>query len=438
MLRRWLSCAAVLSLSMTLPAPASCQTETILYNFASGTDITEPYYGLAFDSSGNLYGSSFSGGADAKGGVFQLSPNGTGWSESVLHSFAGGHSDGTLPNAEPVVDTAGNVYATTFDGGNTAACLGGCGVVIKLTQTSPGVWTESLVYVFAGHSQTSDGAHPLAIALNQSGYPLGVTFTGGTSNAGTFYQIVPGSKGGFIEQQLYDFANSDISAPTGGLAMDSAGNLYGTSLGGGAHNLGAVFELSPAGNGVWTETTIYSFATDGANGGSPYPNPNLAIDSQGNLYGTCRDGGVQRLKCGTVGCGFVFKLAKSQNGTWQEQTIWKFHAGNDGNTPWDGVVLDGAGNVYGTTIYGGGRGNGNCNAGTNILFCGTVYELTPQPDGSYAETILHRFASVPDGAEPIARLVLDTAGNLYGTTNRGGDASCGFGYGCGTVFKITP
>jgi uncharacterized repeat protein (TIGR03803 family) len=265
-----------------------------------------------------------------------------------------------------------------------------------------------------------------------------VTFTGGSSNAGTFYQIVPSAGGGFTEKQLFDFANGDVSAPQGGLAVDSQGNLYGTSLGGGVHNLGAVFELSPGSNGVWTEKTIYSFATDGANGSTPSPNPNLTMDADGNLYGTCREGGLQSIQCGSVGCGFVFKLTKGANGTWQGQAIYKFKSDDDGSDPWDGVVLDAAGNVYGTTLYGGGQGGTNCSAGTNVLFCGTVYELTPQSNGTYAETILHSFASSPDGAEPLGRVTLDAAGNLYGTTSRGGDITCGFGHGCGTVFKIAP
>jgi uncharacterized repeat protein (TIGR03803 family) len=413
-----------------------CQTETTLYTFSSGTDIMEPDYGLVFDSQGNLYGSSYAGGTNDRGGVFQLSPNGSGWTETVLHSFTGGHSDGTMPNATPVVDASGNVYATTFYGGNTGACLDGCGTIVKLAQTSPGVWTETPVHVFQGHSQGTDGAHPLAIGLNSQGYPYGVTFTGGSSDAGTFYQIVP-TAGSFSEKQLFDFANGDVSAPQGGLVMDPQGNLYGTSLGGGANSLGAVFELSPGANGTWTEKAIFSFATDGAKGGTPYPNPDLSMDSLGNLYGTCRQGGLQNMRCGSVGCGFVFKLTKDANGTWQGAAIYKFRANEDGLGPRDGVVLDPAGNVYGTTLYGGGRGGTDCSAGTNLLSCGTVYELTPQTEGTYKETILHRFASSPDGAEPFGGLILDSAGNLYGTTSRGGDATCGFGYGCGIVFEIT-
>ena len=417
---------------------ARSQTESILYNFRPGTDIIEPFYGVVFDSQGNLYGTSFDGGANSMGGVFQLSPNGNGWNETVVHPFTGSPSDGSMPYAAPVVDSAGNIYATTFYGGNTRGCSGGCGTLVKLTQTSPGVWTETPVYWFQGRGSDADGAHPLAIGLNSLGYPYGVTSNGGSSNIGTFYQIVPTANGGYAEEQLFDFANSGVSFPQGGLAVDSEGNVYGSSLEGGVHNLGAVFELSPGANGTWTETTIYSFSSE--HGNVPYPNPDLVIDTQGNLYGTVRNGGLQNTKCGTAGCGFVFQLTKTQNGTWQLQPIYKFRGGNDGNGRWDGVILDGAGNLYGTTLNGGGKGasNGICRAGTNIVFCGTVYELSPQSDGSYAETILHRFGSLPDGAEPAGRLVLDSAGNLYGTTSRGGDATCGFGYGCGIVFKITP
>ena len=211
---------------------------------------------------------------------------------------------------------------------------------------------------------------------------------------------------------LHTFVGSpaDGAVPYAGLTPDGAGNLYGTTFYGGAHNDGVVFKLSPTG----TETILHSFTGYPNDGGVPWAG--LIRDAAGNLYGTTRQGGA---RCGTFGCGTVFKL--SPTGT--EKVLYSFSGGRDGGNPVAGLVRDTAGNLYGATN--GGGATSTCNAPYG---CGVVFKLSP----TGAETVLHRFNGA-DGASPYAGfLVLDTAGNLYGTTNAGG------AHNQGVVFKLSP
>src|SRR5215469_2122652 len=201
---------------------------------------------------------------------------------------------------------------------------------------------------------------------------------------------------------------SDGSGPSSSLIFDNAGNLYGTTQGGGANRNGTVFKLTPSG----TETVLYSFK-GGNDGADPFGG--VIADKAGNLYGTTYSGG------GNAGCGIVFKLAP--DGT--ESVLHVFGSGRDGCNPWAGVVMDAAGNLYGTTVSGGGTG-------CSPYGCGTVFKIAT--DGT--ETVLHAFADVPDGANPYSPLLMDKAGNLYGTTEYGGtNLPAG---SVGTVFKIAP
>jgi hypothetical protein len=212
------------------------------------------------------------------------------------------------------------------------------------------------------------------------------------------------------------------------LLRDSQGNLYGVSAGGGDFSLGTVFQLTSGPGGHWVEQVIYSFQRVGGAGYLPTPNANLAMDNQGNLYATTVYGGyIDAYNC-NIGCGTVIKVSRVPGGAWAGQILYEFKGDSDGAWPADGVIIDDDGNVYGTTRHGGGAGS--CAAGTNVLYCGTVFKLTPQPDGSYVETILHSFSDKPDGAQPYARPVLDGADNLYGTTSSGGT-------GLGTVYQIS-
>jgi uncharacterized repeat protein (TIGR03803 family) len=211
--------------------------------------------------------------------------------------------------------------------------------------------------------------------------------------------------------------------PIGGLIFDAAGNLYGTTGLGGAHGFGTVFQLTPNADGSWKEKVLHHF-TGGNDGGTPNACP--IFDLAGNLYGTTQFGGTSKN-------GTVFKLTPNADGSWTESVLHNFN-GADGSDLEGGLILDQAGNLYGTTFFGGSRGS--CPGSDSG--CGTVFQLTPNADGSWKEKVLHHFTGGAQGAEPYAGLILDQAGNLYGTAEFGGDLSFCMRAGCGVVFKLAP
>lgn len=328
--------------------------------------------------------------------------------EKTLHNFKGG-SDGVAPYAPVIDDSAGNLYGTTYGGGGGTDCrasLQGCGTVYRISKDG----TETVLHAFAGGC---DGAYPHSgLVSDASGNMYGTTQTGGTCNSedgfGTVYKIAPDG----TESVLYAFQNNgDGLIPSGGLALDSVGNLYGTASDGstcGSFGCGVVFEVTPQG----AETVLYAFQ-GGSDGAGPFGG--VIRDNAGNLYGTTFTGGGTG--CNGFGCGTVFKLAP--NGT--ESVLYAFQGGSDGEAPTTGVVEDSAGNFYGTTIAGG----------TGVE--GTVFKVAPNG----TETVLYSFLESGGGYAPQAGVILDGAGNLYGTTFDGGDAHC-HGGGCGVVFKLTP
>ncbi len=210
-----------------------------------------------------------------------------------------------------------------------------------------------------------------------------------------------------------------------GIVRDSAGNLYGTTYGGGVYGAGTVFKVSPTQNGGWTTTYLYNFGSFPGDG--VYPYAGLAMDSSGNLYGVTSQGGGQQCSDGynDFGCGTVFELSPSgSNGEWTETILYSFrsNANNDGYNPVRGLVLDSAGNLYGTTLYGGASG---------VSFGGTVFELRRSVQGVWNERVLHRFGFGNDGVQPVGPLVLDKSGNLYGVTQDGGGPNA-----FGTAFAL--
>lgn len=224
------------------------------------------------------------------------------------------------------------------------------------------------------------------------------------------------------------YGTKDGSYPDGAVLLDSRGNLYGTAEYGGSNTYGAVFKLSPPPRrgGNWSETLLYSFGAKTYQVDGSHPVGNLIADSSGNLYGVTYSGGTGS-SADDGGNGTVFMLSKAGRLT----SLYSFTGacvlgvGCEGATPMAGVIMDSAGNLYGTTEYGGNSGYG------------TVYKLSPpaRRNGKWSQTVLHSFTGLTDGAYPIGGLVMDTKGNLYGTTYNGGDAdSCGFG--CGLVFKL--
>ncbi|HVI10685.1 MAG TPA: choice-of-anchor tandem repeat GloVer-containing protein [Candidatus Binatia bacterium] len=225
------------------------------------------------------------------------------------------------------------------------------------------------------------------------------------------------------EQVLYSFVPRSGGYPQGGVVIDSQGNLYGTNESGDqGYGFGAVFELTPATGGGWTETPILTFhkSSTGTN-----PAAGLAWSASGNLlYGTTMMGGEGNNVC-IQGCGTVYQLAKNSGGTWGETVIHEFAGGVDGLDPIGGVVTEPGAIVYGTTAY-GGKNN-----------CGVVFKL--EPAQNWHETILHTFTCGVDGAVPSASLVMDATGNLYGTTYAGGNTSeCAGTKGCGVAFELSP
>jgi uncharacterized repeat protein (TIGR03803 family) len=411
--------AAVLAI-----APVACaQSEyKTLHRFTEGSDGGFPDTGLILDAAGNLYGTTGVGGTYGHGTVFELSPNADGsWTESVLHSFcsAASCSDGDEPAAGVIFDGAGNLYGTTNRGG-----VQGGGVVFKLTPTTHGRWTESVLYSFCSVANCSDGKESDAsLIFDGAGNLYGTTIAGGAQGEGVVFKLRPTAHRMWTERVLYNFCSaancSDGSEPDAAVIFDGKGNLYGTAALGGAHGWGVAFELMPTAAGVWNERVLHHFmaGTDGAD-----PSAGLIFDAAGNLYGTTSAGG--NCKIAVPGCGVVFELTPKPTGDWRERVLHRF-AGKDGWGPTASLIFDVAGNLYGTTTVGGDL---TCRSGYG---CGVVFKLAQNSKHGWSETVLHDFVDRP-GALPWAGLISDAAGNLYGTTM--GDNPKTYG----SVFEITP
>jgi uncharacterized repeat protein (TIGR03803 family) len=320
---------------------------------------------------------------------------------SVLYSFKGA-PDGSFPSSGLVRDAAGNLYGTTNLGGTSTACNSdGCGTVFKIDTSG----NETILHNFNG----LDGQYPIAgLIRDGNGNFYGTTTYGGTYGYGVVFKMDPTG----VETVLYNFTGgSDGSRPNAGLVRDSGGNLYGTTVEGGSSTCslgcGVVFKLDPTG----TETVLHAFT--GPDGAAPYAS--VILGPGGNIYGTTFEGGSST--CGHGGCGVVFKLAP--NG--QESVVHNFAFGTEGANPYASLLMDKAGNLYGTASD---RGTNGCEIG-----CGAVFKLNPVGQ----ETVLLRFSGYPiDGEYPEAGVVMDATGNLYGTTFDGGP------HITGTVFKLDP
>jgi uncharacterized repeat protein (TIGR03803 family) len=269
--------------------------------------------------------------------------------------------------------------------------------------------TFTVLHRFDDTKGAKDGRYPFgALIWGPGGTLYGTTDAGGgVVNAGTVFQVSPSGQ----ESVLYSFRMApDGKMPQGALVLGPDGTSYGTTNEGGSAGFGTVFKLVNV-NGTYRETVVYSF--QGGNDGA-YPSSSLVLDAAGNLYGTTFYGG--ETSC-FLGCGTVFKI--DANG--QETIVYAFGGAPDGAYPYSGLIEDSAGNLYGTTTAGGSQNQG------------TVFTLNPNGQ----ETILHNFAGPPDGAGPYAGLFRDAAGNLFGTTQTGGNklGNCS-GFGCGTVFEV--
>lgn len=335
------------------------------------------------------------------------------WAQSkfkTLYAFSG--PDGYNPAAALVFDQAGNLYSSTQNGGAY-----GYSTVFELTPNQDGSWTESALYSL---DYTTGWVAVADVIFDAAGNLYSDTFWGGDiCNCGVVFEITPSTGAVTV---LHNFgAAGDGTSPTSGLTWGKAGNLYGADTRGAGGN-GHIFELTPNQDGSWTETILHTFKGGGEDG-TYTDRGNLIFDAAGNLYGaTAAGGGGSCTEWGTgewSGCGMIFEFKPNSDGTWTEKALHRF-SGPDGEAPEDALIFDDSGNLYGTTIFGGAYGDG------------TVFELTPNTDGTWREKKLHQFTGGEDGANPYARVIFDAAGNLYGTTYAGG------AYGYGTVFELTP
>ncbi len=394
------TCTFLFAFANLAAVRASAQTETILYNF-SGTSA-DPITTPTLDSAGNLYGTSLSG------GVWQLQrqSNGT-WTNNLLYNIAA--TVFSYSESSVVFDSKGNIYATSVEGGAS-----GDGAVLELSPQSDGSWTEVTLHTFGkGDGQAPSGQ----LVFDAAGNLYGTTQRGGLhNNAGTVYELSPQSDGSWSERIIHNFGSgTDGTDPYGGLTIDASGNLYGTTTGGGIYQsacdasgvgCGVVFELSPVAGG-FAERILHNFG-NGADGTNPWAPP--IFDAAGNLYGTTGYGGAYTY-------GTVYELMPEGGGKWKEKLLHTFAGGKDGIEPFDGVIFDSAGNLYGAT-FGGGKG-------------GIAFELEPRATGPWQEFILHEFGTAGDGASPDSGLIIDASGTLYGTTYAGGANQAG------TAFSIT-
>jgi uncharacterized repeat protein (TIGR03803 family) len=405
----------LLASAMLFSLGATAQTFSVIHTFSDGQDGAYPYAGLVTDKKGNLYGAANQGG-DLKascppanngcGTIFKLAPSKSGWKFQPIYVFRGG-KNGQGPYGRVAFGPDGKLYGTTVEGGNEQPCSSGCGSVFRLkppltchTQTCP--WTETVLYRFLGNT---DGFYPTGdLTFDQAGNLYGTTFQGGTYGPGTVYEL---KKGSWAESIVWNFTgNSDGGNPYSGVIFDEAGNIYTSALAGGLNNGGAVLELSPS-ESDWTETTLYDFY--GTSGVLPFAG--LVLNGSGNVIGATESGGPN------ANGGTVYELSPS-GGTWNLTTLYNF-TGEGEPGPWGKLTMDAAGNLYGTTQGYPGAGD-----------WGTAFKLTLS-NGVWTETVLHRFTGGKDGGYPLSNLVLDSTGNLYGTTNLGGK-------GYGVVFQIAP
>jgi uncharacterized repeat protein (TIGR03803 family) len=399
---------AALMLLAGAQAPAA---EKVLYSFTGGADGGGPNGGLVFDATGNLLGTTHFGGIVSCGGhvgggcgiVFELSRSGRKWTETPLYAFADG-ADGGFPNSG-VLDAGGNLIGTASTGGSNA-CAIGCGVAYELVPSS-GTWTEYVLHTFTG----PDGQFPNASLLPVGPITLFSTTVSGGTGSGTVFELQSTPlDDGWQETVLYSFmGKNDGSGPYSGVAQDTKGNLYGTTYPSDAYNGGVAYELTLGNAGKWKEQVLHAFGS-GKDGSNPYAG--VIVDTKGNLFGTTINGGANGFG------GIVYELSRTGPTTWTEAILHSFGGSGDGSQPYGGLIADSSRNLYGTTLFGGTYNSG------------TIFELTPKPGNVWKERVLYSFTGKADGQYPSPGLLLDSAGNLFGTTSNGG------AHGAGVVFEL--
>jgi len=407
-----------LALVVTTSQVTQAQTFQVLYNFTGGSDGGGPN-GVAIDRNGNLYGSTLGPGncvnGGVCGGVFKLSRRGSGWILSSLYHFRGG-DDGSWPNAGVTIGPDGTLYGTTTAGGGgpcTYAGIPGCGTVYHMQppahvcQAVSCPWDETVLYAFQGGTDVGNPYNE--VTFDATGNLYGAVTYGGVFPYGGGVYSLTRSQGGWTYNLLYEFPGS----PNGGesfapLLFDQAGNILGTTLQGGTDGDGVVFKMVPSASG-WSESVVHSFGYVPDAGG---PFAGLISDSAGNLYGTTIGGGVHDN-------GAVYELSPTNGGYNYSVIYGGFYFPLNGNGgPRGGLVMDAAGNLYGTAYVVGRHGQGE------------IFELSPSANG-WTFTDLHDF-DVSDGTGPQGDLGIDNNGNIYGVTVGGG------AHGYGIIWEITP
>ena len=416
---------AVLATVLAIGPGATAQTLTALHGFTGGVDGRYPTGGLTQDANGNLYGVAYEGGtvpcSDSTvgcGTVFKLSHHGSGWAFATLYDF-NGQPDGGMPLARVIVGPDGALYGTTSQGGS-GSCLGehGCGTVFKL-QPPPSFcaefscpWRVTVLYDF---SSRADGFYPSGeLAFDHAGNIYGTTANGGGNlncsddGCGTIFKLTPNGNGTWTKSTLYAFGGgmNDGDSPRTGVVLDQAGNLYGTTAEGGIQNSGTVFELTPSGSG-WTLTLLHRLdgTGDGVEPGQ------LIFDASGNLWGNATEG--------QSGYGAIFELTPQQGGGWNFSVQYDFTFAQ--GFPPNAINMDAAGNIYGTTTNGGNED------------LGVLYSLTPSGSGWNFNTLYSFYIdNQSQGYDPYGRVVLDQQGNFYG------ENAVGAAPPYGTVWEFTP
>lgn len=414
--------AALLAVAFTKVSSAGAETLASFCAKLSCTDGTSPSADLAMDTAGHVFGTTAGGGNHSSGSIFELALDAeTGkWRRTMLHGFcAAGYpcADGSSPAGRLVVDVNGNVYGTATGGG-----AGQGGTVFRLSyDSSHGWWMLKVLYAFCSSANCADGKAP-ASGLTYQGQSAGAPYdgvsalygtaqAGGAHGGGVAFAIVPQpATGKWSEKELYSFCArqhcSDGAQPWQSLWMDVHGALYGVTANSAQANAVA-FRLKPGTKGAWTETVLHRFCIDGCSTGS---SPNALIaDASGKLFGSASGGGAH-------GSGVLFALMPDGE-SWHYRVLHHFCAQQnclDGAMPLSVLALDGQGNLYGTTYYGGRNLVDRDEKGG-----GTIFRLSPA--GQYR--IVHHFCSLyacADGEYPKAGVLMDGSGGLFGTTQLGG------------------
>ncbi|MBZ5570821.1 MAG: hypothetical protein LAO09_02950 [Acidobacteriia bacterium] len=431
--RALLTLIVAVTVGLVVPTQAQGQTYTVLHTF-SGPDGARPAEGVTFDAAGNMYGVTSKGGTFNRGAVYELSPGGGGtWTETVLYSFGAKNRDGTTPTGGLVFDTAGNIYGTTQHGGAV-----NLGTVFQLSPGGGGTWVEKVLHNFG---QGTDGALPMAgLSMDSAGNLFGTTNNGGTyqncdvpaTSCGTVFELSPNGGGGWTYSVIHNFQGqtNDGYFPKAAVTPDGLGNLYGTASYGGPYAGGIVFKLVPSGN-QWKWKLVHPYGDPPGHLGAGqlpppggpegyYPYAGMVFDPAGNMWSTTVTGGAHN--------GTIVTFVPNGNGGWIQYHPAGLGFNGYGLYPVGNLTPDAAGNIYGTTLKGGSAGNG------------TIFVVKPVPKG-WKQTVLYNFAGGTDGGYSDATLVADQDGNLYGTTWYGGDTGhCTTNQpipGCGVVFKLS-